>query len=549
MVVGEKGGEDCFGNPCLLPQVDLLCRALSFLLVTPGVLPRVGDVDALLHVLGDGLGSALEPVRLSAARFFLAVALRRVDADGDALVELLYAPAVLGPLCQRLGDESTVVGEAAAATLVALAGGATQVVAEGWIGQRPAPRRPPPPPPQADRAKALVAALVDAADAAVDDSVVTARIVAVTCAVAGASSALFALADAAGLPQRVAAVLTGDDALLILSLLGSLPGLASTAAGLTFTSQRVLPRLRQLAGFASSAGGGAVEDGEEDGDALLSSLVGPAAAGAVAEVAYVAATSQGLAASQPLLDDLLPGLIRVTTDACRSTGDPDRLAGFVAALSRVLSASSPALDAALGDDDLMREWLENGVAADAGIRAAVLAGVAAILQEAAPALERAAAAAAVDSSASGGSAPAADKSYERYERLFDSLGRYCGRDATEVALGSLRRPEPEPRQAAYALLAAAASLRGGGERWLRRVLGADGVAPYLLDRGTEAAAGSGMGGWEAKWAVLAAAAANPALVALGETFAGAVRRYVEQGPVAPPARGGGAQVATHAARS
>ena len=526
-------------------EVDLLCRVLSFLLVAPGALARAGDISALFVQLGAGLKSPFESIRCSAVGFFLTVAQRRVESS-ETVVEQLFAPTTIAALCDCLADESTVVADTAVATIAALAGCAVQPrMTEGWwsghAAVAAAQRHPIPVPPSPAAARSLVGTLaaLSVADAA-QDSTVVARIVSAVCAVAGASDKLFGLVDAAGLLARVASILDSDDALLLLSVLPVLPGLAASLPGLAFLQTHALPRLQRLAGLVGE--GGLSTDEEE-----LVGLVGSSSIGAVAEVVYVAATAQGLGAVQPVIDEVLPAFLRSATATCSRPEEPEQLAAVVAALCRILSASPAALDAALGDAALLREWLENGVAADATVRAAVLAGVAAVLSDAAPALGREAAARASrsSSSAAAGEAGTAGPSsagthapggYTRYERLFDQLGRCCGRDTTEVALAALRRPEPEPRLAAYALLAAAAGLAGGGERWLRRVLGAGGVAPYLLDRSTEAAAGAGLAGCEAKWAVLARAAANPALPALGEPFAGAVRRYVGQGPVGPAAR-------------
>lgn len=485
-------------------QVSLLCQVLSRVLAAPGLLQHVSDVDALVSQLCEGLGSEHEPVRQSAARFFLDVVQKRVDCAGSVIQTLFRAP-VLHAICRSLFDESTVVGETAVAVLSALAECTSPTGVKS--AEHPAFG--------AGAAEAIVSSVAAAAERA--DGVVLARIMAVICAIAGKNDDLFNLSHSVGLLERVASLLEDDDVLLIVSVLSLLPPLVATEKGLAFFRSRILHRLQIFAGIQGD-------------DAEFDALLGPTAVRTIAETVLTALSSLDVAHGGALVDEILPGLKLGVVDACRCPQDPERLVAFVGALSQVAAASPGALDAVLSDKELVREWLECGVSSDPNVRASVLTGVAIILQGA---------------TSTRSVVTAATSVHERYEQLFDKLGVCCGQDATAVALASLRSADQEPRLAAYQLITAAVGLTGGGERWLRRVFGADGVSAYLLDRGTESAAG--LPGLEAKWAVLAAALRNPAFPSLGEPFVGAVRHYVEQGACVPT-RAAGAQVLTHSAR-
>jgi hypothetical protein len=316
------------------------------------------------------------------------------------------------------------------------------------------------------------------------------------------------------------------------SLLEDLPRLATNDAGLAFLQAHLLPPLLRWGGIAAGS-----DDGEGDDDGAAAShhvILGNAAVSTLADIVCVALAvpnSPTEVAGNAILASVFPGLQRCASEACSSGDDTDRVLVCTAAMSRLMAVSPVALDAVLSDTTLLQSWLECGVSSDAELRAGVLQGVAAVLQGrsssgggGAAGRDSAVAAAATSAAAaspSAGAAGAVGGSDDRCGRLFDALGRFCGRTTAEVALAALKRPEPSCRHAAYELLAAAAALPG--EAWLRRVFGAaPTVAAYVLDRGTE----SDAEGAALKLQVVAAAATNLALQSLGEPFASVVRDFV-----------------------
>jgi len=178
-----------------------------------------------------------------------------------------------------------------------------------------------------------------------------------------------------------------------------------------------------------------------------------AAAAPVASPLCAAATTQ-LAA---LRRGAVPGLLTAVARACASGSAAEHSVVAIGALAEVLASDAQVLDAALepARATAAREWLENGVAADAVLRAAALTAVATVLEMAAaevpaaaePGVGAGAVVGAGDGTAGAGagteaSPPASDAaSSRRCGMLLDALGKACGRTegAAEVALVTLQK--------------------------------------------------------------------------------------------------------------
>lgn len=478
--------------------VDLLCRVVSRLLVAPRVLDSIADFDAIMLPLLDGLSSDHESIRISVAKFFLALASEEFFAPSRVRARI-FDPVFVDAICHLLSDESVAVGEAAIGTLAAVArSSSAEPTSLGTLAP--------------STSMVLVTALstfAQRSDCVLTDdigSVVTARVIGAVCAVSGASDAICNAAATSGLLQRVSKAMIEDDLLLQVSILGLLPPLASSLSGLTFLRAHALPQLMLWAGFSNPPT--SIEE-----DASPHPVLGNAAVSTIADVVCTALASLGASTSlvQVTLDDALPGLMRCALQACSGAEGSERTLVTTAALSRVMAVSPTALDTVLGNADLLREWLELGVSSDIDLRVGTLRGVANVLQRGATGVP------------SSTHVPADIGG--RCAQLFDSLGRFCGRPTAEVALAALKRPELESRQAAYELLTSAAAIPG--EAWLRRAFGSGaGIASYILDRSTERDSAGEM----LKFMFLQAASQNSALPLLGEAFAGAVREFVERGP-------------------
>ena len=108
--------------------------------------------------------------------------------------------------------------------------------------------------------------------------------------------------------------------------------------------------------------------------------------------------------------------------------------------------------------------------------------------------------------------------------------------SSEVILKTLRKPDGEPRLAAFHLLAAIAALP---PQWcVKSIASGSDLGPYLLDRSTERDKVSK----EWKFGVIAALARNANLEkSLGAFFCGLITTHFQQGPffvekVAGPAK-------------
>jgi hypothetical protein len=175
--------------------VDLLCRVVSRLLVAPRVLDSIADFDAIMLPLLDGLSSDHESIRISVAKFFLALASEEFFAPSRVRARI-FDPVFVDAICHLLSDESVAVGEAAIGTLAAVARSSS---AEPTSLGALAP----------STSMVLVTALstfAQRSDCVLTDdigSVVTARVIGAVCAVSGASDAICNAAATSGLLQRV----------------------------------------------------------------------------------------------------------------------------------------------------------------------------------------------------------------------------------------------------------------------------------------------------------------------------------------------------------
>jgi hypothetical protein len=183
--------------------VDLICRVMSRVLVAPRVLGSLADFDLLLSELCDGLTSTLEPIRISAIGFFVALAVRQFPVPSD-LRKHLFESRCLDALCLRLSDENVAVGEAAMKVLSALAGNpSTSSKASFPVHPEDNDLTPSP-----NSASALVVALVSftqlvETSASEANSIILVRILGTVCAIAGASDLLCTLLSSSGLLQKV----------------------------------------------------------------------------------------------------------------------------------------------------------------------------------------------------------------------------------------------------------------------------------------------------------------------------------------------------------
>jgi hypothetical protein len=580
-------------------RIRIGVAALELLLASPAVLAETAatepspsssspDPPLLLRYVAAATGSPSLPVRALAVRFLRRLAASQIRPLPPSLPRssLYLAPVPLAALVARLADVDTAVAEAAADALFALAGGA---LLEGSGALLPAQRQsaasasPPSSTAAAPAHLALLLASVGAlvglgegmTSAAVSPALdtdetgtVEARVYALAARICGIDEAAFSAVESSGLLERgvfgalaPSAAADYDDAaeedggggeyddtapsdpLLAAATISLLPPLARSRKGLdALVRSGTLRRLCVWSGVgtgllpqgASPAAGGELPDPDP--------LLGGFALEALAQLYGVACAAQYGYASTLLRASVLPGLFRVCGALCAAgAGDEAGAAAAVGALYAVLAADPRAVDAALADPTLLREWLEMAVSSSKPLQSACLRSVAGILHGATNAVARDDAAAGVmlvegagagsnaGSGSGSGSGGGGGDPFARYASLVDRIGPSCGRaadtlDVLAKVLGDVS--SPEGRFAAYDLLSAMAALPGP---WgLRRVFGHPGMASHLVTRGGE----GGKEGKEWKFSVVVGALTNPARSVLGDELLGRLLTFRDAGAYA-----------------
>jgi hypothetical protein len=548
--------------------VRTAAAALDAALASP---PAVGDaVDAghFTAYIGVAATSRDASIRGVAVRLLRRLAAGEVPLPAGLPRGGLYEGAPLAAAAARVADADTAVADAAADAIFALCGGRLRLAAGVQPGARRPPRLSDTPPADAAAAAAACRAVAAVAAAAAsaepgdgvidadEPSVVAVRVHALTARLAGAGGAAFAGAASAGLVAGLLDAVGGDDALLAANVLECLPPVARSPDGLAaLLDAHVFQRLfawgglgdfdaaAAAAGAGSGAGAGA--GGAPGEPAEPDPLLGAFALDAVAHMYAEALGAQFGLGVAALRGAVVPAVLAAARGLLAGAGGRDAAAAAAAisALDAVVAADPHAVDVALSDRVLLREWFQLAAASDVGLRAAAIQSVANVMHRA-PAAAAAAAAASAARAAGGEPAAAAsavvagadglppEAALVRYHAFFDRVGAHCGVDSIDVLARCLGdATAPRARASAYDALTALVALPG---TWgLRRVFGAPGMPAYLLARDTETT----KEGREWKFGVVVAALAHPDVGRLGDELVGALRTFRDAGPYAPAAAG------------
>jgi Proteasome non-ATPase 26S subunit len=551
------------------------CELLEKLIGSAAVFAdATSPVESLLSIVVAAARSSAGCLRRIAAAFFQRLAegsfslegtTEAVTGDIATARALLWERDNLQALIELFGDRDTVTGERASDAIIALLAGTSNGIAGGSSASNRLSLSSEP------ASSSQIALLTEELDSTLiggpaggeGTEAVSAispfladlsiRIVRLAALLASLSKKDKAVADRAvgafvttGLMEVVmdAATLDEDDGdndvLTLLSVLEYLPAIAGVPAGAKAILDAELVSQKHLLGWS----GVSSDDGEGD------SFLGPSALATLAELYSELKRGPSSALSPSSIDAIniiftqcVPGIFRATARACASGQPADTSARAINACSTFVASDSEALRAFLAPENSLyaREWLESGVSSTAELRVAALSGVGLIFERAASAAASSGEVAAASAgSGSASSASASPSAFPLHLELFNRFGTCCGRDAGEVALLALKKPDLESRLAAYQFLTSVCSLPATDAWNLRRVWGAAGLATHLLDRTTE----HEKLGKEGKFAVVEATMRNPNKNSLGDFFLTQLRTFYSQGPYYKPVGAARVELAT-----